>query len=235
MNGTVKNTDSKGPKTDRGMIRGAIFDVDGTLLDSMSVWDHLGEDYLRSLGLTPEENLSQILAPMSLVQAAEYFQQGYGVKASTEEILNGIQARLVFFYREQAQLKPGAAAFLRKLQEKGIKMCIATATEELLVDAALRRCGIRDCFSEIFTCTKVGHSKNEPDIFRAAGNHLGTKKTETYVFEDAFHAAKTAKTDGFPVVAVYDPSEPQQEQLHALADICLRDFSDFDSFWQAEF
>lgn len=228
MNGTGKNTD-------RGMIRGAIFDVDGTLLDSMSVWDHLGEDYLRSLGLTPEENLSQILAPMSLVQAAGYFQRVYGVKFSTEEILKGIQALLASFYREQAQLKPGAAAFLRKLQGKGVQMCIATATEEALVDAALRRCGIRECFSEIFTCTKVGHSKNKPDIFRAAGNHLGTEKTETYVFEDAFHAAKTAKTDGFPVVAVYDPSETKQEELKTLADICLRDFSDFDSFWQAGF
>lgn len=214
------------------MIRGAIFDVDGTLLDSMTVWDHLGEDYLRALGLTPEANLSEILAPLSLQQAAEYFQRFYGVKGSTGEIINGIQGMLASFYRDKAQPKPGVAAFLRNLQQKGVKMCIATATEAPLVDAALRRCGIRAYFSEIFTCTAVGHSKTEPAIFRAAHAHLGSPKAETFVFEDAFHAAKTAKNDGFPVVAVYDPSETQQEKMRAIADWYLGDFSDFESFWQ---
>lgn len=214
------------------MIRGAIFDVDGTLLDSMPVWDHLGEDYLRAIGCESEENLAQILAPLSLEQAAGYFQREYALALSTEEILNGIHNMIVSFYHDQVQAKPGAAAFLQNLRHKDIPMCIATATEQELVDAALRRCGIRDYFSEIFTCTGVGSSKNEPVIFREARRWLGTPKAETYVFEDAFHGAKTAKKDGFPVVAVYDPSEAQQDGMKAIADFCLRDYSDFNAFWE---
>lgn len=214
------------------MITGAVFDVDGTLLDSMSVWDTIGEDYLRSIGYIPRENLNEVFKDMSLQQAARYYQIEYGVTLSIEEIMDGVNSRLERFYREQAQLKPGAEEFVRELSRRGVKLCIATATDRHLVEAALARCGVLEYFEDILTCTAVGCGKDEPLIYREALKRLGAARPSTVVFEDALYAARTAKADGFPVAAVYDSHEKGQKELKALADIYLTDFSDFDSFWR---
>ena len=214
------------------MMQGAIFDVDGTLLDSMYIWDTVGERYLRRQGCEPDEELRRMVKTMSLYQAACYFREHYGLPLSVEEIMDGINGIVEDFYRKEAQLKPGTEAFLQKLHEKQVRMCIATATDRYLVEEALERCGVLGYFTDIFTCTSVGHSKNEPHIFREALRHLGTEKEQTYVFEDAFHAASTAAQDGFPVAALYDASEDQQQELLHIAAVNLHDFGDFDRFWQ---
>lgn len=211
------------------MIQGAIFDVDGTLLDSMPIWDTIAQDYLRSLGYTPREDLSKTFASFTMEQAACYYRSEYGVTLSNEEIIAGIDEMIAHFYTHEVQPKPGVDALLHALQSRGVKMCIATATDQHLVEAALERCGIRRYFSAIFTCSSVGHSKKEPQIYRAARAHLGTAKETTYVFEDALHAAQTAAADGFPVAAVFDPSEQQQEALMTLAQVYLRDFENTSS------
>ena len=208
------------------MIRGAIFDVDGTLLDSLSIWDTVAEDYLRSLGIEPRENLAETFKTFSLEQSAEYCRSVYGVKQSVKEIMDGIDAMMETFYRQTAPLKPGAAEFLRALAQNGVKMAVATATDRHLIEAALTRCGVRAYFLDMFTCTSVGKSKNEPDIYRAAREALGTKKEDTWVFEDAYHAAKTAADDGFPVAAMFDASEDEQDALKKTAKLYLRSFED---------
>lgn len=208
------------------MIRGAIFDVDGTLLDSLSIWDTVAEDYLRSLGIEPRENLAETFKTFSLEQSAEYCRSVYGVKQSVKEIMDGIDAMMETFYRQTAPLKPGAAEFLRALAQNGVKMAVATATDRHLIEAALTRCGVRAYFLDMFTCTSVGKSKNEPDIYRAAREALGTKKEDTWVFEDAYHAAKTAADDGFPVAALFDASEDEQDALKKTAKLYLRSFED---------
>ena len=213
------------------MIQGAIFDVDGTLLDSMSVWANIGADYLRFLGYEPRENLNETFKSMSLYQAACYYQSEYGVTLSTEEIIAGVNDRIGQFYRERAGLKPGVAGFLRQLREKGVKMCIATATGRPLVEAALERCGVLAYFSDIFTCFSVGHGKDEPVIYRTALEHLQTARAKTIVFEDALYAARTARRDNFVTAAVYDAYEKHQAELRAAADLYITDFTDWKSFW----
>ena len=214
------------------MIEGAIFDVDGTLLDSMMVWANIGTDYLRSLGYEPRENLNETFKSMSLYQAARYYQAEYGVTLSTDEIIAGVNSRIGQFYREKAQLKPGVAEFLWNLRENGVKMCIATATDRPLVEAALDRCGVLGFFSDIFTCFSVGHGKDEPVIYRAAAEHLHTSKARTVVFEDALYAARTAKRDHFVTAAVRDVYEKHQTELQTCADIYITDFTDWQFFWE---
>lgn len=214
------------------MIQGAIFDVDGTLLDSMSNWTTIGERYLHSIGYEPKEGLNETIRSMSLYQAACYCKSEYGITRSVEEIMAGVNGLVEHYYRNEASLKPGAAEFLAQLKRCGVKMCIATATDRYLVEAGLERCGIRDYFSELFTCGGVGHGKDEPVIYQNALAHLQTSKHHTVVFEDAFYAAETAKKDGFPVVAVYDPHEKKQAELQALSDFHLTRYSDFDLFWR---
>ncbi len=212
------------------MIRGAIFDADGTLLDSMSIWDTIAEDYLRSFGIAPREDLTETFKTFSMYESACYYREVYGIPLSPEEIMDGIHKMIENFYFEKAMLKQGASDFLQGLKENGVKMCIATATDQTLIERALRRCGVLDYFSRIFTCEIVGKSKKNPQIFRVARDHLGTDKAYTWVFEDAFHAAETAKKDGFPVVAVFDRSEEQQDRLRKLANIYIKDFSELFPF-----
>lgn len=206
-------------------IRGAIFDVDGTLLDSMFIWDTIGETYLRSIGYEPREKLNEVFKNMSLFQAARYYRTEYGVTLSIDEIMNGVNAMLERYYRFEVSLRPGVAELLAQLQASGIKLCIATATDRYLVEAALERCGVLSCFGAIFTCNEVGHGKDEPDIFEEALRFLGTEKAETVVFDDALYAVRTAKEAGFPVAVIYDSHEKNQEGLRALADFYIEDFS----------
>ena len=206
-------------------IRGAIFDVDGTLLDSMFIWDTIGETYLRSIGYQPKENLNETFKNMSLHQAARYYQTEYGVTRSIDEIMDGVNAMLERYYRFEVPLKPGAAELLERLRQSGVKLCIATATDRHLVEAALDRCGVLSCFGEIFTCNEVGHGKDEPDIFEAALRSLGTRREETLVFDDALYAVRTAKEAGFPVAAVYDNHERSQAEVRARSDLYLEDLT----------
>ena len=206
-------------------IRGAIFDVDGTLLDSMFIWDTIGETYLRSIGYQPKENLNETFKNMSLHQAARYYQTEYGVTQSIDEIMDGVNAMLERYYRFEVPLKPGAAELLERLRQDGVKLCIATATDRHLVEAALDRCGVLSCFGEIFTCNEVGHGKDEPDIFEEALRSLGTRREETLVFDDALYAVRTAKEAGFPVAAVYDSHERSQAEVRARSDLYLEDLT----------
>lgn len=208
------------------MLKGAIFDFDGTLVDSMYIWDTIGEDYLRSLGKEPHEDLKETFMTLTLEEAAEYYRTDYGVTLSVKEIVDGVNTMVEGIYRTRVALKQGVADFLAQLKDNGTRMCIATVTDRYLVEETLDRLGILQYFSEIFTCAEVGYGKDKPIIYRKALEHLGTTKNETYVFEDSLFALKTAKADGFTTVGVYDRHENRQDNLKNLADYYIVDFAD---------
>ena len=208
------------------MIKGAIFDLDGTLLDSMFIWDTIGEEYLRSLGKEPHEDLKETFMTLTLEEAAEYYREHYGVTLSVKEIVDGVNAMVEQTYRTKVTLKPGISEYLAWLKENGVRMCVATVTDRYLVEETLERLGVRHYFSEIFTCAEVGFGKDKPIIYQKALEHLGTEKSDTYVFEDLPFALNTAKTDGFPTVGIYDRHEAHQDELKGLADYYVLDFTD---------
>lgn len=214
------------------MLRGAIFDLDGTLLDSMPLWDSFGERYLRTLGKEPREDLSEVFRTFTLEQAAVYYQTHYDIARSVEEIVSGANRMVERYYHSEAALKDGAAQLLKKLAEQGVKMCVATVTDKALAEAALERLGVYHFFAKVFSASELGCDKTTPALYRAAQTYMGTAKAETVVFEDAYHAARTAHEDGFPVVAVFDHSEPQQEALRMLADCYLTDLDHTEPFWK---
>lgn len=214
------------------MLKGLIFDFDGTLFDSMFIWETAGDVYLRSVGKAPEDDLQRVLKPMSLRQSAAYLRERYALPLSVEEIMDGVNRTVEDFYFHTVEPKTGVIAFLEELRRRQIKLCIATATDRYQVEAALRRCGMEGYFSEIFTCTEVGRGKDRPEIFRIAMAHLRTDRETTAVVEDAYHAAHTAKQDGFPVVGVYDPYERRQEELQAMTDVYLADYENLTTFWE---
>lgn len=215
------------------MIRAAVFDFDGTLFDSMPVWDTAGEDFLRSAGISAEKNLGTVLSRMSLDQAAAYLRETYCPAFSAEAVKQGITGVVRDAYAFSVLPKPGVPDFLDALARRGIRMCIATASERPQIEAALRRCGLQHFFAGILTCSDVGYGKDEPVIFREALRLLDSSRRDTLVFEDALHALQTAKADGFFTVAVPDAHEKEKEAVLAAADIFLPDFSHPQAFLDA--
>ncbi len=207
-------------------IKSCIFDFDGTLFDTMSIWETAGTDYLETMGIRAEDGLHKKLKTMSLAQSAEYLKEAYSLSMSVEEIMDGVNKTVEDFYFHRAMPKDNVVNVLTHLKAKGVKMCIATATDRYQIEAALGRCNMLHYFDAIFTCTEVGHGKDEPYIFELAREYLGTDKSETAVFEDAYHAAKTAKNAGFFVIGIYDCYEKRTEEIRKLADVYINSFSE---------
>ena len=182
---------------------------------------------MKSLGKESNENLVEIFKTFTLEQAAEYYRTRCGVTLSVQEIIEGINNMVEQMYLTKVVLKTGVSDFLERLKGSGVKMCVATVTDRHIADDVLKRLGVREYFSEIFTCTEVGCNKETPEIYRQALKHLGIKKTETVVFEDVLHALKTAKDDGFKVAAVYDAHEFRQEEMKEISDYYITDFGSF--------
>ena len=146
-------------------FQGAIFDADGTLLDSMKVWRNLGELYLRSRGIQPEEGLSTRLWPLSYDQGCRYIKSHYGLKESVSEIQSGISRMIEDFYVNRVKLKPGVREFLEELRRREIHMVIATSGDRELLQSALALNEIAGYFDGIFTCSELGTDKHDSKIF----------------------------------------------------------------------
>ncbi len=209
-------------------LKGAIFDLDGTLLNSMHVWFDIGPTYLMSIGIEPEPDIRERLRTMTLEEAAGFFRVHYGLKQSMQEIVDEINRLIEHEYFENVQLKSGAKEALSDMRKRGVKMCVATATDRYLVEAALKRLKIAPYFQRIFTCSEIGRGKTHPDIFFRAQAELGTERAETWVFEDSLYAVRTAKNAGFYVAGVYDPYvEVREEDIKGLCDAYLHSWEEW--------
>ena len=213
------------------MIKGAIFDIDGTLLDSMPIWENVGARYLATLGIKAKPDLKERLDALSLPEGAIYMQKEYGLSVSAEDILEGVNQVVKDFYYKEAVMKPGAYALVKRLKENGVKLIIATATDKEMAKAALIRNGIWQDFMGMLTCEEAGAGKTSPKVFELARQKLGTKKEETWVFEDSLYAVKTATEAGFPVCSIYDTySVGNAKEIQRLSNIYVRDFSEIGDY-----
>lgn len=213
------------------MIVGAIFDLDGTILDSMPAWEHAPERYLTGLGIDAEPGLGKTMFSMSMKEGAEYLKNRYGLEEDLNAIIEGVNRAVIYFYHERIPLKEGASDFLSALKQAGVKITAATASDRHIVEKALNRLKAIDYFDRIFTCTEVGAGKAKPDIYLAAAGHMGTLPRDTWVFEDSLYAIKTAKDAGFRTVGVYDASSAQdRDEIRKICDIYLEKLDNADIF-----
>ncbi len=194
-------------------IKGAIFDMDGTLLDSMHVWIDIANKYLKSKNITLTPNIEKELGGLMLKDLGEYFIKHFGFELTVDEVIDEVNKLVEDEYFYKVQVKPGIKDLLEELKDRGIPMCVATASDRYLVEAALRRVGILNYFDAIFTCSEVEANKTSPDIYERALEHLGTNKNETYVFEDTYTPVHTAKEANFPVVGVADKWSAHKRDL----------------------
>ena len=193
-------------------IKCAIFDMDGTILDSMEMWHTIADKYLESIGKVPRKDLWDNVKRLNMVETAQYFIDEYGVQKTIEEIGVEVKELIMKFYAESLELKEGARKFLEKLNEKGIPCVLATATERSCTLACMKRLDCEKYFREIITCLDLNTSKSSPLIFEESARRCGAKPAESLVFEDALHAIRTAKNAGFKVCAVYDASDEEQTE-----------------------
>lgn len=212
-------------------ITGAIFDMDGTLLNSMDYWAMVAEEYLNEQGIVPTDNTNKRFLEDGMKAWYEDCQKKYGLSASYDHAKKGIYALMEKRYENDVCLKEGALELLEGLYQINAKMCLATATERSVVEKIIKRLGIDKYFSRIFTSGEVGVGKREPLIYNLALEHLGTDKETTYVFEDAIYAMKTAYRDGFKVVGVYDKNVYATED--EVKDFC-HIYLDKNSFYRLD-
>ena len=213
------------------MIKGMIFDADGTLLDSMPIWDDLGARYLKELHIEADPGLSEILFCMSLEESAAYMKRTYGLSQTEEEIRRGVLAKLEDFYVNEVQAKPGVDEFLRTLHERQVPMMIATSSSRHHIEEAMRRLCFLDYFAGIITCEEVGAGKSRPDIYLKCAEAMGLDPEEVCVVEDVIHAVRTANAAGFPTAGVYDAASAEDtEDMKKECSIWLYDFTDYGDF-----
>ena len=203
-------------------ITGAIFDMDGTLLNSMDYWALVADEYLESIGITPKEDTCRRFLEDGMKNWYEYCQEEYGLSAAYDEAKRGIYALMNKKYETVVELNPGARELLDTLYEKGVKMCLATATDRETVEKTLKKLDLEKYFLRIFTSGEVGVGKREPLIYEIALDFLGTDRNSTYIFEDAVYALRTAYTNGFKVVGVYDKNVyASKEEIKSLCHVYL--------------
>lgn len=203
-------------------IRAAIFDMDGTLVDSLMLWDvlsdALAERYPEKAGTVISEEDNKLIRVLPLDAAMNRLHDHYGLGESGEELTAFCASVFMDFYSNRVELKPGVLQFLDHLRDLGVRMCIASATPLPLVEAALEHCGIRGYFDTVFSCGELGKGKDTPDIYYMARDYLGADDRTTWVFEDSYVAVNTAAGIGMPTVGIYDPYNPYQDKIRGLVD-----------------
>lgn len=203
----------------------AIFDMDGTLIDSMGFWRNLASEYLCSKGVAqvPEEILRKI-KPMTMSESAALFQEVFGLRGDVEAEMNDMMDE---HYRNDIPLKNGVRDYLEMLRGQGVRMCVASATAEQLMESCLSRLGIRDYFAFLLSCETVGAGKSSPLVYHESAKRLQANPDEIAVYEDALYAVRTAKNAGYYVIGVYDEGAAKNwEAVTKIADEVIKNWEE---------
>ncbi len=202
--------------------KAAIFDMDGTLVDSLMLWEVMwaafSEKYLDGKPFAPTDEDDKSVRTLTLKDAMELIHDHYGLGESGAELLDCVNRIMLDFYANRVELKPGVRAFLEHCKAQGTKMCIASATAPDLLQVAIDHCGIGHYFGKIFSCGAIGKGKEHPDIYLMAADFLGEDLTNTWVFEDSLTAIETATKIGMPTVGIYDRYNYGQETIRKIAN-----------------
>ncbi len=202
-----------------------IFDLDGTLIDSMWVWEKLDIAFLGQLSIKVPEDMDRELEGMSFTETASYFKERFKLEMSVEAIKESWNKLAWDFYTRDVTLKTGAKEFLAYLQAKGIKLGIASSNSTELIDAVLEALQIKQYFSGVRSSCEVGRGKPYPDIYLKVAEDLKVEPNRCLVFEDIPNGIKAGKAAGMYVCGIRDrQSQEVQEEAKALAHHFIKDY-----------
>lgn len=212
-------------KNKLGEFKAYLFDLDGTLVDSMGIWRDIDREYLGRFGIALPDGLQTAIEGMSFSETALYFKNTFGLSDDTDTIQADWNAMTYHKYRYEVPFKKGALDFLRNSRERGIKMGIATSNSRELVDALAESLSLYTYCTCVLTAKEVEKGKPAPDIYLALAHRLGAAPGDCLVFEDILPGIAAGKAAGMQVCAVADPhSEPVRCQKMASADYYIEDF-----------
>lgn len=202
-----------------------IFDMDGSLVDSMWVWKEIDIAYLGKFHLTIPEDLQRQIEGMSFTETAVYFKERFSLPCTVEEIKADWNQMAWEMYRTRVMPKPGAIDFLEHCKKQNIKLGIATSNSRPIVDMVLKERGIAAYFSCIMTGCEAKKGKSAPDVYLLTAEQLQVVPEKCLVFEDIVSGILAGKAAGMEVCAVEDAySAYQREEKKKLADYYIQDF-----------
>ena len=206
-------------------IKACLFDMDGTLVDSMHIWKDIDVAFLGRFGYELPPNLQKEIEGMAFKETAQYFKEHFELPLSIEEIMNCWNEMAFRVYSEEIDYKPGAFAFIKKLKEMGIKTAICTSNSRELVAAVGEHLGFMPYFDTIITACEVGAGKPAPDIYLEAARRVGVSPKECLVFEDIVMGLTAGKRAGMKLCAVEDAfSVDQREEKRTMADYYIENY-----------
>ena len=207
-----------------------LFDFDGTLVDSMPTYGRMMLGILEDYGVSYAPDTLKIITPLGYAGTARYF-RAMGVPATEEELIARMNREALEAYSTRIPAKPHVAEVLRALKERGDDLNVLTASPYTMLDPCLKRNGIFDLFTNVWSCEDFGTTKADPNIYRIAAQRMGKAINEVWFLDDNLDADTTAVKAGMKVCGVYDNSSADcEEQIRAVAHAYIRDFTELMSF-----
>lgn len=209
-------------------IKGLIFDLDGTLVDSMKIWKKLLPDFLANYGLTASEEMKKKVTFMTLTQSSAYVAEEFPQLLMTGENIRDIWMDIIYEeYKSEIKLKPGAREIMETAKKKGIKLALATACAKNLTEICLKNNGVYDMFDEIVFAEEIGCGKDSPAVFEETLKRLDCKAEEVLLFEDILMAVKTAGSIGIKTIVIEDESAAaDRDEIKRTAYGYIKDFKE---------
>ena len=208
-------------------IKAVIFDLDGTLVDSMWMWKDIDVEYLGRFGIEVPSTLQKDISGMSFSETAVYFKETFGIPDSVDEIKKAWNEMAFYKYTHDVPLKPGVLAFLKRLKAQGIRTGIATSNSKELVEAVVRSLNISDYFDEIHTSCEVAKGKPAPDIYLLVAECLSVAPEQCLVFEDIPEGILAGVRAGMKICAVEDEfSFSMTEEKKEMADYYIAHYDE---------
>ena len=202
-----------------------LFDLDGTLVDSMWMWEAIDIEFLGAYGYECPDDIQRAIEGMSFSETAVYFKERFDLPLSLDEIKAVWTRMSIDKYRHEVLLKPGVLEFLKYCKENGIRTGIGTSNGSEIVDAVLTSLKVKEYFDAVVTACEVAHGKPEPDIYLEVAKRLGVQPENCLVFEDIPAGIMAGKAAGMPVIAVEDDfSADLMDEKRELADAVISDY-----------
>ena len=208
------------------ILKAAIFDLDGTLLDSMGLWQEVDRTFFERRGIVMPLDYGSTIAPMGFPAAAAYTKRIFSLSETEDEIISEWNALALDAYAHRVEEKPFVLEYLHRLEEKKIPIAAATASHREYWEPALRRCGLYPMFQSFTEIREVSRGKGFPDIYLEASRKLGLPAQQCAVFEDITAGVRGALKGGFYTVGVYDDHHSNEEELRTISHRFIRSFEE---------